>query len=187
MNNFKFIKNKIDKITKNAPHIIENKHSNSTLKWVLKLKPDADLTLKIAALCHDIDRSFPKRRIDSRDFNDYSVYKKIHAEQSAKITSELMQELAVDKKIINQIEFLIRNHEIGKRGDSRILKEADSLSFFEDNLLDYNKRNPKYLKDKIRMMYTRLPKRARILVSKMNFEGEEIKKVVKEIISQEEK
>ncbi|MFC1755595.1 hypothetical protein ACFL96_19770 [Thermoproteota archaeon] len=48
-------------------------HSRSTREWVLKLKPDADMTLQIAALAHDIERALRPDYYEStkNKFDDY--------------------------------------------------------------------------------------------------------------------
>ena len=38
-------------------------HSKNTLSWLLKLKPDADEALQIAALGHDIERAIERRKV----------------------------------------------------------------------------------------------------------------------------
>ena len=43
-------------------------HSKNTLEWLLKLKPDADDALKIAALGHDIERAIAERKVRREDF-----------------------------------------------------------------------------------------------------------------------
>lgn len=184
MDKFYLIKKEIDKLTKEAPYEVEYSHSQSVLKWVLKLEPHADVALKIAALSHDIDRSIPERRIRAEDFNDYNEYKKQHSLRSSEIISELMKKFNFNKEIIEKTQFLIENHEIGGEGDAEILKEADSLSFFENNLGHYIKTNPKYVKDKIKFMYTRLSEKAKKLVlEEINFKDKKIKKIVKETIA----
>ena len=185
MSKYKEIKKKIDELTKKAPHEIEYVHSQSVLKWVLKLKPNTDVALKIAALGHDIDRSV-SGRIKAGDFGSYEEYKKQHALRSAKIISELMGKLNFDKKTLEKTRFLIENHEVGGGGDVEILKEADSLSFFENNLKHYKKINPDYVKDKIRFMYDRLSKKARKMVLEIKFQNEELKNLVMETTSEEE-
>jgi hypothetical protein len=186
MNKFEKIEKKIGEITKNAPSDNEFSHSRSVLKWVLKLKPSADASLKIAALGHDIDRSFPKLRINPDDYTDeeYVLYKKKHAEKSAQIVSDLMEEIEFDKKTIEKTNLLIQNHETGGEGDFGVLMEADSISFFENNLLSYSKQHPKYLRDKIKFMYKRLSKTGKELVLGIELENQELKKIVKESIGE---
>ena len=185
MNKFDEIKKEIEKLTKNSISEIEHSHSLSVLKWTIKLKPDADISLKIAALGHDIDRSFPEKRIKSEDFDNYADYKRAHSKKSAEIISELMTKFNLDNKIIEKTRFLIENHEIGGEGDVEILKEADSLSFFENNLLDYKKKNPRYFEDKIVFMYKRLSKKAREMILKIKFQNDELKRVFMDTIEKQ--
>ncbi len=55
-------KKKIEKIIKNSLVTEDPIHSKNTLEWLLKLKPDADEALQIAALAHDIERAIEKRK-----------------------------------------------------------------------------------------------------------------------------
>ena len=184
MDKFDLIKKEIDKLTKDVPYEIEYSHSQSVLKWILKLKPNADVALKIAAIGHDIDRSIPERRIRAEDFNNYNKYKKQHSLRSSEIISELMKKFNFNKEIIEKTQLLIENHEVGGKGNVEILKEADSLSFFENNLEHYIKTNPKYVKDKIKFMYKRLSEKAKKLVlEEITFKNKKIKKIVKETIA----
>ena len=38
-------------------------HSKNTLQWLLRLKPNADEGLRIAALGHDIERAIEERKV----------------------------------------------------------------------------------------------------------------------------
>jgi len=150
----------------------------------LKLKPDADVALRVAALGHDIDRSFPKLRINPNDYTDeeYTLYKKKHAEKSAEIISKFMEEIGFNSEAIEKTKFLIENHEVGGEGDLGILMDADSLSFFENNLLPYREKHPKYLRDKIRFMYNRLSDQTKKIVLEIDFQNEELRKIVGESV-----
>jgi len=48
-----------------------------------------------------------------------------------------MQKHDFNEKTIEKTKFLIENHETGGNGDVEILMEADSLSFFDNNLEHY--------------------------------------------------
>ena len=183
MDKFNLIKKEIDSITKKAPIPIEYKHSQSILKILLKLNPKADISLKIAALGHDIDRSIPELRIKPKGFKDYNKYKKQHSIRSAEIIVNLMESMAFKKEIIEKTKFLIENHEVGGETDVETLKEADSISFFQDNLEYYKKKYPDYFKDKVEFMYKRLSSKAREIVLKLKIKNKEIEKEVKDIIS----
>ena len=116
MNSFEAIKSKIDKITQDGPEI-EYSHSQSVLKWVLKLDPDASESLKIAALGHDIDRSFPEKRVKAVDYENYLEFKKVHSLKSAEIIVELMKRQNFKEETIKKTRNLIERHEIGGEGD----------------------------------------------------------------------
>ena len=65
-------------------------HSKNTLQWLLRLKPDADEGLQIAALGHDIERAIEERKVKRQDFEDYDAFKQAHARDSASILRKLM-------------------------------------------------------------------------------------------------
>lgn len=183
MDKFELVKKEIEKITKSAPLKIEYPHSQSVYNLVLKLKPDASIPLKIAALGHDIDRSLLKERIKPEDFpNNYAEYKKQHSIKSAKIISELMKKYLFDNSEIEKAKFIIENHEVGGKGDVEILKEADSISFFKDNLSYYKEKYPLHFKGKINFMYSRLSEKGKKLVLHLIKESK-LKDEVMDIIS----
>ena len=45
-------------------------HAENTLAWVLKLIPEADEALKLAALGHDIDRAIETQESSKRPFSE---------------------------------------------------------------------------------------------------------------------
>lgn len=50
-------------------------HAQNTLEWLLKLKPDADEALQIAALGHDIERAFEDTKVRRDDYRDFDTFK----------------------------------------------------------------------------------------------------------------
>ena len=66
-------------------------HSKNTLEWLLKLKPNADEALKIAALGHDIERAIEEQKVRRKDYVSYDEFKKAHALNSTKILEEIME------------------------------------------------------------------------------------------------
>ena len=64
------VKKKIEKIIKNSLVPEDPMHSKNTLEWLLKLKPDADEALQIAALAHDIERAIGKRKVKRKDYKE---------------------------------------------------------------------------------------------------------------------
>ena len=69
-----------------SSHVPEDPvHAKNTLEWLLKLMPDADEALKIAALGHDIEKAIEGRKVRRKDYESYDDFKKVHASNSANI------------------------------------------------------------------------------------------------------
>ena len=95
--------NSIDRVRKSIETIISGSsvpedpvHSKNTLQWLLKLKPDADEALQIAALGHDIERAIDERKVRREDFEYYNQFKATHAHNSAQILKEVMLNCGVE-------------------------------------------------------------------------------------------
>ena len=190
MTMFEQIKQEIENIYKNSDcsNPSDRKkdpiHSKLTLKWVLKLKPDADDALKIAALGHDIDRAIENRRVKKEDYNDYDRYKKEHAIESAKIITELLKKYKCNRNIVKKVRYLIENHEAGGTSEANILRDADSLTFFNFDISYYLKdRGVEKTKDKIKFMYDRLSKKAKNLVKSIKF-NQKIKAIFRQALKE---
>ncbi len=185
MEKFDLIHKEIKRTVQKSPLVFDPIHSELTLKWLIKLKPDADEALKIAALAHDIERAITG--ITEKDLKDYSKiheFKKEHAKRSAKITEDLMKKYNYDKKVIEKIKDLIEKHEEGGYEEANILMEADSFAYFEYNIEYYFKRYGKErTKGKIQFMYKRLSKKSRELVNQIKFKNMEIEDIFREAIS----
>ncbi len=115
-------------------------HAENVLEWLLKLKPDADEALQIAALAHDIDRSDERTKIQRSDFNDYNLFKAAHANNSAKILKDILHKCQVEQSVVDEACRLVERHEIGGDPHSDLLKDADSISYFEVNMPLYFQR-----------------------------------------------
>ena len=109
-------------------------HAENTVQWLLKLQPDADEALQIAALGHDIDRAIEARKVQRSDYADYDSFKAAHALNSAVILKEIMEECRVPHATMAEVYRLVCLHEVG--GDLRAdhLKDADAISYFDVNL-----------------------------------------------------
>jgi len=109
------------------------RHAENTLQWVLRLQPDADQALRLAALAHDIDRA-SEQKVRREAYSDYDDFKAAHARHGAEILWELLTECAVAEPVRREACRLVRLHEVGGDPRADLLKEADSLSYFEVNL-----------------------------------------------------
>ena len=118
-----------------ADRIHEILHLIRTLYWLGKLKPDADEALRIAAVSHDIERAF--RRKDVKEIVKKpggltsTIYFKKHEIRGAKIIGDYLEKKGAEKKLINRVKMLISRHEQGGNDDQNLLKDADSIGFFE--------------------------------------------------------
>jgi len=115
-------------------------HAENVLEWLMKLKPDADEALQIAALAHDIDRADERGKVQRADFNDYNEFKAAHSRNSAKVLKEVLHECQLEQSIIEEACQLVEHHEIGGDPRSDLLKDADSISYFEVNMPLYLQR-----------------------------------------------
>ena len=182
---FELLRKKIEEIIINSPLDFDLMHAKLVFKWVLKLKPDADEPLKIAALAHDIERGVTG--ITEKDLKDNSKleeFKREHAMRSAKIITEMMERHGYDKETVHKVRFLVEKHEEGGDEETNLLMEADSLAFFEYNIPFKLKRDGKEkIIKKIRFMYLRLSETGKKLVKEMKFKDDEIAKVFREALS----
>jgi len=176
MEKIDLLKRKIEKIIKGSSVPEDPIHSKNTLEWLLKLNPDADEALKIAALGHDIERAIVDRKVMRADYKDYDAFKDAHALNSANILLEIMQACGIDKKMNDDVFYLVRYHETGGTDRVDILKNADSISYFDVNLPHYFIRNSlQETKRRCLWGYKRLSDIGKRIVADLNYQNKEIK------------
>ncbi len=180
MNNIVCVKNRIEEIIRNSPVPEDPIHSKNTLEWLLRLKPNADDALKIAALGHDIERAVEKRKVRREDYENYDEFKNAHALNSAKILAEIMTACNTGKRLADDILFLVRHHENGGTRCADILRDADSISFFHVNLPYYFIRNGlEETKKRCLWGYKKLSKDMQKVVAKFNYQDKELDALVR--------
>ncbi len=150
--------------------------------------------LRAAGHLHDIDRSFPKKMIRGEekvkhDPEGYRNFKKRHAENSVKLTEELVERVrdtdyAFSEELLDKLRYLILRHEWGgeklhgkiitnlsgyTEGKNLnqladIVKNADSLAYFDANILtnweEWGK-DKQALTYKVHFMFDRMDNSAR--------------------------
>jgi hypothetical protein len=158
-------------------------HAENVLEWVLKLKPAADEALQIAALAHDIDRADEKQKTSRSDFNDYDAFKAAHAKNSAKILRKILNGCHVEQTIIDEACRLVERHEAGGDLCSDLLKDADSISFFEVNMPLYFQREG-YEETLKRCIwgYQRLSPKMKAICQKMTYSHHLLVKIFQETV-----
>lgn len=181
---FKKLEKEIEETLPNSPIEFEPVHSKLTLKWVLKLKPDADEALQIAALSHDIERAVTGiTEKDLKDYSKISEFKKEHSLRSAKIICDLLKKQGYSKEIIEKVKHLVENHEFGGDEESNILMDANSLAYFEYNVPFYLKRNgEERTKKKIRFVFDRMSEKAKEIVRKFRFKNPAVDRIFRETV-----
>jgi hypothetical protein len=110
-------------------------HALDTWQWMLRLEPEADLAVQVAALFHDVERllSEADARVEHKAEN-YQIFKDAHAALGAELTCALMEELKVDPATCERVRWLITRHERpGEDSALALLNDADALSFFSLN------------------------------------------------------
>ncbi len=102
MSSIECAKHKIRLIVAGSRVPEDSRHANNTLEWLLRLEPDADDALQLAALAHDIDRAIEDTKIDRADFDDYDAFKAAHARNGAKILRPILTACGVDLDIVDE-------------------------------------------------------------------------------------
>ncbi len=114
------------------------KHPIRTAFWVKKLYPKAGQSLLIAAIAHDVERAFREDDIghvrnSKNGFLD-EEHLKYHQEKGAEIIFDFLIKEGADEELASEVRSLVEKHESGGTEEQNILKDADSVSFFENNI-----------------------------------------------------
>ncbi len=159
-------------------------HAENVLEWIVKLQPDADEALQIAALAHDIDRADERRKIQRADFNDYDQFKAAHANNSATILKEILHECQVEQSIIDEACRLVNRHEIGGDPRSDLLQDADSISYFEVNMpLYFQREGYEETLNRCIWGYQRLSSKMKGICQNITYSHDSLDKILKEAVS----
>ncbi len=187
MENLVCLKKKIEEIIKKSSVPEDPLHSKNTLKWLLKLKPTADEALKIAALGHDLERAIEGRKVKRNDYKSYNKFKDAHVLHSAKIIVEMMKDCRISQELIDDVYFLVRYHETGGNSRINVLKDADTISFFDVNLPYYFTRNSvEETKKRWLWGYNRLSRNLKKIVTEFNYQDKNLRSLVSTCIRNSE-
>jgi hypothetical protein len=183
MSVFKNIESEIERIISKSEIPEDSQHSKNTRAWVLRLKPEADIVLQIAALGHDIERSMKDVKIKRDNYTDYNEFKMAHARNSAKVLYDLLSKYDLNETIRRKVSSLVSHHEFGGNPEANILKDADSISYFDVNLPFYFQRNSKG-ETEFRIMwgYQRLSDEAKSIVRNFSYENIELEVLFRDVV-----
>ncbi len=159
------------------------RHAENTLEWLLRLEPEADEALQIAALGHDIERAIESRKVQRADFADYDTFKAAHARNSAIILKEVMDACGVAPDIVKKVYRLVCRHEVGGGERADLLRDADGISYFDVNLPLYYERNG-WEETKWRCVwgYRRLSPKMRQVIEDISYEHQALNALIQEMI-----
>jgi len=183
MDNLDRAKQKIRVIIAGSRVPEDPRHADNTLEWLLRLQPDAGDALQLAALAHDIDRAIEKIKVRRADFDDYDVFKAAHARHGAELLRPILSACGVAQMILDEACCLVEVHEVGGDPNSDLLKDADSISYFDVNLPLYYQREG-WVETKRRSLwgYRRLSARARKIVENISYAEEAMIRLMREVI-----
>lgn len=184
MNGIDHVKQRITEVIASSPVPEDPRHSRNTLAWLLKIDPEADVALQIAAIGHDIDRAAKERKIRRADFEDFDEFKTAHARNSAEILLEIMRECGMrDEALIKEVHRLVCRHEVGGDPRSDLLKDADGISYFDVNLPFYYKRNDwEETRRRCIWGYLRLSERMKAVAAGIVYPDNDLKRMMAESI-----
>ncbi len=159
------------------------RHADNTLEWLLHLAPDADDALQLAALAHDIDRAIEESKTQRADFKDYDAFKAAHARHGAEILRPILVACGVEGYIEYEACRLVAVHEVGGDPNSDLLKDADSISYFDVNLpLYYQREGWDEAKRRSLWGYRRLSPRGKEIVKRMVYQEQSLVRLMQEVI-----
>ncbi len=140
MDNIDCAKEKIRAVIAGSRVPEDPRHADNTLEWILRLESDVGEALRVAALAHDIDRAIEETKVKRADFDDYDAFKAAHAQHSAELLRPILTACNVARDIVDEACRLVTVHEVGGDFDADLLKDADSISYFDVNLPLYYQR-----------------------------------------------
>jgi hypothetical protein len=163
----------------------DRRHAENTLKWLLMFEPDAGQALQIAALAHDIDRAVEAEKTKRSEYDDYDVFKAAHAQGSAMILKKILSDCRLPAETAKEACRLVTLHEVGGDPRSDLLRNADSISFFEVNMPLYCQREGR--KETIRRCIwglRRLSEQMKSIVKTMTYKDEALTRLLQDAIRQ---
>ncbi len=161
----------------------DSRHADNTLEWLLRLEPHADDALQLAALAHDIDRAIEERKVKRADFDDYDAFKAAHARNGVEVLRPILTSCGVEQHIVDEACRLVEVHEVGGDFRSDLLKDADSISYFDVNLPFYYRREGwNEAKRRSSWGYRRLSPRAKEIVKHIVHTEEASVRLLREVI-----
>lgn len=163
-----------------SPVAEDGGHAENTLYWLLQLYAQADPALRLAAIGHDIERA-REDRLQRHDWPSYDAFKAEHAAIGARLAGKILLQAGLGGPLHKEVCRLIKKHESGGDARSDLLKDADSLSYFDHNLPFYFAREGwEETLRRARWGYQRLSARARQIYPQIKPDKAELRELLKQ-------
>jgi hypothetical protein len=119
------------------------------------------------------------------DFNDYDAFKAAHARNGAAILRAILDKRGVAKSVVDEACRLVGLHEVGGDRRSDLLKDADSISYFEVNMpMYYQREGWEETRRRCSWGYRRLSVRMRKIARRLTYDDQVLTRLLKEAIRQ---
>ena len=115
------------------PGRLNLRHLRRTLHWLLVLAPEADEGLQIAALAHDLQRAFRAGEPEGAGGFLDPVFLGHHQQRGGAIIADFLRQQGAGEELAERVRTLVSRHEEGGTDEQNLLRDADSVSFFENN------------------------------------------------------
>jgi hypothetical protein len=136
----KFVK---ESFAKNGKFGDELRHFWRTAYWMKRLYPKADEAMLIAAVAHDIERAYRKgiytKKFAHNFLDRYSLYD--HPRGGAVIMKKFLLKHGAPKAMAAKVAMMIQKHETGGNKWQNLLKDADSISYFDKHYKGFIKKH----------------------------------------------
>ena len=109
-------------------------HLLRSLEWLDRIAPGARDAVRLATLTHDMERAFPGADQPINTVLIDPAYERAHAERSARVVGAWLREQQAEEPLVQDVEALVRAHEVGGWPEADLVQAADSLSFLDTNV-----------------------------------------------------
>ncbi len=159
-------------------------HSGATVYWLLQLERSADINLLLAARGSDLERASVSTRINPENYSDYEGYVKASNKQSADVLRNVMRKNDCEEEYIEDVCELICNHDVGKCVRSKLLRDADALSFIHMSTPFYHDSESGVLESRCKFEYERMSSDAQNLLRKVGlyFHHKRLNKIMESLL-----
>lgn len=129
----------------------KDQHFIRTLHWVLQLDPNASLDIQIAAYAHDVERALYEYNWGAFLLDDEALKK--HQENGAREIHNFLLKKGADPDFALRVKSIIEKHEFGGTYEQNVVKDADSISYFEINASKHVALIKKFSEKEVRAKY----------------------------------